>query len=87
MAAHFRLGELVVSDEAAEVLYDSGQKPTDFLLRHMDGDYGYAKEPIIDGRRVSVYKTLSGKMIAIVTEADQRKTSIFLADDGPLSSE
>jgi len=78
MAEHFRLGELIVSDEAAEVLADCGQLPTDFLLRHMEGDCGYAEEPVVDGRRVSVYKTLSGKMVCIVTEADQRKTSIVL---------
>jgi len=87
MAEHFPLGELVVSDEAAEVLYDSGQKPTDFLLRHMDGDCGYAKQPIVDGRRVSIYKTLTGKMVAIVTEADQRKTLVILPDDDLLRTE
>jgi hypothetical protein len=87
MAARFRLGELVVLDEAADVLYDSAQKPTDFLLRHMEGDCGYAREPIVDGRRVSVYKTLTGKMAAIVTEADQQKTSVILADESLLKSE
>ena len=87
MAEHFPLGELVVSDEAAEVLYDSGQKPTDFLLRHMDGDCGYAKQPIVDGRRVSIYKTLTGRMVAIVTEADQRKTSVVLPDEELLRAE
>lgn len=53
MATRFQLGELIVSDEAAEGIADSGQKPTDFLLRHIDGDCGYAPEPIVDGRRVS----------------------------------
>ena len=47
----------------------------------------YAKEPMIGGRRVSVYKTLTGKMIAIVTEADQRKTSIMLPDQDLLRTE
>ena len=76
-----------MSDEAAEVIADSGQKPTDFLLRHMDGNCGYAREPVVDGRRVSVYKTLGGKMVAVVTEADQRKTTICLPDDSLMSSE
>jgi len=85
MPEHFRLGELIVTDEAAEVIADSGQKPTDFLLRHMEGDCGYAKEPVVDGRRVSVYKTLGGKMVAVVTEADLRKTTICLPDDSRIS--
>ncbi|HVT29233.1 MAG TPA: hypothetical protein VHE81_14550 [Lacipirellulaceae bacterium] len=88
MIPRFRLGLYTITPEAARVIEESGQESTYFLIRHMRGDWGSisAEETARNdaaitsgGELRSVYKTLLGKTIWIVTSADRRKTTVMLA--------
>jgi hypothetical protein len=90
VSKHFRLGELSCTPEAERVLAASGQLATDFLLRHMQCDWGNVSEQDwsvnkegleTGGRLKSVYKTLNGETIWIVTEADRSKTTVLLPSE------
>ena len=90
MSKRFRLGELVCTPEAENVIADSGQLPTDFLLRHMQCDWGNVSDEEwtlnnqgleAGGRLQSIYKTLSGELIWIITEADRSKTTVSLPNE------
>ena len=70
MTPKFQLGEIVATPTALETLQESGQDGSEFINRHVRGDYGHmppedvaAKEEAIrDGARVmSAYTTLNGK--------------------------
>jgi hypothetical protein len=72
------------------VIAASGQLSTDFLLRHMQCDWGTVndEEWVLNnqglengGRLQSVYKTLSGELIWIITEADRSKTTVSLPNE------
>lgn len=74
----FPLGRLVATPGALEALEESGQNPTDFLSRHVHGDWGNVcdedkqlnDQSVIDGSRLlSAYRTLKGTKIWIITEA------------------
>ena len=90
MIPTFRLGLYTVTPEASRVIEESGQDPTDFFVRHIRGDWGSVSpeecarnDAAIDsgGPLHSVYKTLLGKTIWIMTEADRSKTTVMLPDD------
>jgi hypothetical protein len=90
MIPRFRLGLYCVTPEAAQVIEESGQEPTDFFSRHIRGDWGNVSAEecarndaaITSGERLrSVYKTLLGKTIWIVTEGDRSKTTVMLAEE------
>jgi hypothetical protein len=74
----FNLGRILATPGALEVLEASGQSPIFFLEKHQSGDWGNVcaedkglnDQSLIDGSRLlSVYKTLLGKQIWIITEA------------------
>lgn len=74
----FSLGQLVATPGALEALQESGQSPMDFILRHVQGDWGLVDDEdkmandqaLVDGSRLlSAYKTLKGVKIWIITEA------------------
>ncbi|HUT90282.1 MAG TPA: hypothetical protein VMY37_12350 [Thermoguttaceae bacterium] len=91
----FHLGQLVATPGALEALQDSGQRPDDFLSRHVQGDWGEVcdedrtlnDEALIDGSRIlSAYRTLKGVKLWVITEAaDDRghraATTILLPEE------
>jgi hypothetical protein len=86
----FYLGSLVATPAALTAIRDSGQSPVDFLSRHVSGDYGDVDEEdwkantdsIRHGARIlSVYTTLKGTVIWIITEADRGSTCILLPSE------
>jgi hypothetical protein len=83
----FRLGRLVATPGALEALGRAGQEPFCFLERHARGDWGEVDaedgrlndEAVRDGSRIfSVYRTLQGEKLWIITEA--------VGDDGRRAS-
>jgi hypothetical protein len=89
-AATFSLGRLLATPGALEALAESGQSPNHFLARHANGDWGLLDEEdrrlndeaLRDGSRLlSVYKTLRGVRLYVITEADRSVTTILRADE------
>lgn len=86
----FELGHIVATPAALESLRESGQDGSEFLNRHVRGDYGEMPtedvsandEAIRDGARVmSAYTTLNGKKLWVITEADRSVTTLLLPED------
>jgi hypothetical protein len=91
----FRLGQTVATPAALEAIQRAGQSPTDFLDRHITGDWGDLSEDdreanessLKDGSRIlSAYHTTCGTKIWIVTEAadddgQREATTILLPDE------
>jgi hypothetical protein len=90
MTPKFQLGQVVATPAALEVLRESGQDGSEFIDRHVRGDYGHmpledvaANEEAIrdDARVMSAYTTLSGTKIWVITEADRSVTTLLLPED------
>jgi hypothetical protein len=86
----FQLGRIVATPAALEVLRESGQDGSEFIDRHVRGDYGHMppddvaanEDALRDGARVmSAYTTLSGNRIWVITEADRSITTLLLPED------
>jgi hypothetical protein len=86
----FPMGQIVATPGALEALGKSGQSPMDFLGRHQDGDWGECDvedrlandEAVNQGDRVfSVYRTVKGEKLWVITEADRTSTCILLPDE------
>lgn len=76
--ALFLPGEVYATPGALAALYEAGQMPHEFLLRHVTGDFGDLTEEDLranrmaleDGSRIfSAYNTATGERIWIITEA------------------
>src|SRR5688500_2434047 len=74
----FVLGQVVATPGALDALQEAGQSPSDFISRHVRGDWGQVcpddaklnDEALVDGSRIlSAYKTLKGVKIWVITEA------------------
>lgn len=74
----FKLGRLLATPAALQAIEQAGQSPSDFLDRHVRGDWGTASEgdgelndeAVKDGSRIlSAYVTNNGERIWIITEA------------------
>ncbi len=83
----FLPGQVVATPGAIEAMEASGQQPSDFLDRHLEGDWGdldsedksLNDEALIDGSRLlSAYKTTRGVKLWVITEA--------VGDDGRRAS-
>jgi hypothetical protein len=90
LAAKFLLGRLAATPGALEALEASGQTPDSFLARHQAGDWGEINEEdrrlndeaLLDGSRLlSVYKTLRGVRMYVITEADRSLTTILRPEE------
>lgn len=86
----FNLGKIVATSGALEALEESGQNASDFLKRHVQGDWGDVCEEdkqlndqsLIDGSRIlSAYKTLKDVKIWVITEADRSSTCLLLPSE------
>lgn len=85
--AKFKLGVVVTTPAAADVMASSGQTPTEFLNRHVKGDWGDVceedwnlnDEALREGSRIlSSYETILGERLWIITEWDRTITTILL---------
>lgn len=95
MQARFPLGKVVATPGALEALDKSGQSPSVFLDRHVQGDWGEVSEgdkdanevALVDGSRLlSAYTTRQGVRTWIITEAadeagQRLATTILLPDE------
>ena len=86
----FQLGSIVATPAAVQAIENSGQSPTDFLSRHIKGDWGEVcdedkelnDQALIDGDRLlSAYRTLKNTRIWVITEADRSATTILLPEE------
>lgn len=89
-AARFPLGAVVATPGALEALETAGHSPTEFLSRHVAGDWGEVgsedgrlnDEAVASGERIlSAYRTKAGEKIWIITEADRSATTILLPSE------
>jgi hypothetical protein len=90
MTARFSLGQIVATPGAMEALTESGQDATFFLDRHVQGDFGEVceedrnlnDEAIQEGSRIlSAYRTVRGRKLWVITEADRSSTCVLLPDE------
>jgi hypothetical protein len=86
----FPLGQVVATPGALDALNDAGQGPSEFLRRHVTGDWGNLDEhdrqenelALKEGHRLfSAYQTSKGVRIWIITEWDRSVTTILLPSD------
>jgi hypothetical protein len=89
MEALFKLGEVVGTPAAQELLERGGVDSTSLLQRHVSGDWGDVPEAdarenefsVKEGYRiVSAYPVGEGK-VWIITEADRSATTILLPEE------
>lgn len=86
----FPLGQIVATPGAIDTLRRANQSPTDFLNRHVGGDWGelgnedrteneYSLE---HGLRIfSSYTTGAGEKLWIITEADRSSTTLVRPEE------
>jgi hypothetical protein len=89
-AAKFPLGRLAATPGALEAMKASGQTSEFFIARHGAGDWGEVNEEdqglndeaLLHGDRLlSVYKTLRGVRLYVITEADRSATTVLLPSE------
>ncbi len=80
----FPIGRTVATPGALQALAEAGQEPGFFLSKHAMGDWGVVGKAdaranelaLQDGSRLlSAYRTLRGKKLWIITEADRSATT------------
>lgn len=86
----FNLGRVVATPGALKALEEAGQGASEFLYRHMTGDWGEVCEEdrqenvlsIEFGFRIlSVYRTARGRKLWVITEADRSVTTLLLPEE------
>jgi histidine ammonia-lyase len=86
----FALGQTFITPGAEEALQIAGQTATEFLCRHMSGDWGELSDEdmkenefsLKEGLRLlSAYQTGKGQKLWIITEADRSATTILLPSE------
>ena len=86
----FALGQTFITPGAEEALQIAGQTATEFLRRHMSGDWGELSDDDIKEnefslangfRLLSRYETAKGELLWIITEADRSATTILLPSE------
>jgi hypothetical protein len=90
MSTKFELGQVVATPAALKALEESGQDVAFFLEKHASSDWGdvcpddqRANDRALrdGGRLVSLYMTLRGEAILIITEYDRSVTTLMLAEE------
>ena len=86
----FPLGQLVTTPGALRALLRAQQSPTEFLNRHVQGDWGdLCAEDIAENtfalahglRLLSNYTTAAGDRLWLITEEDRSSTTFLLPDE------
>ena len=89
-APRFRLGQIVATPGALQLLAKHQADPCDYLLRHVTGDFGSIppedltanKAAVLHGFRVlSSYVIDRDQKLWIITEADRSATTLLLPDE------
>ena len=90
MSPKFELGKIVQTPGALEALERSGQDASFFLEKHAGGDWGDVaaddqaeneRALLAGGRLVSLFMTLRGDVILIITEPDRSITTVLTPDE------
>jgi nucleoid-associated protein YgaU len=90
MQALFPLGQIVATPGALETLARANQTPSEFLLRHISGDWGDMNaQDLAENmyslkhgfRVISSYRTKSGDTLWLITEADRASTTLLLPEE------
>jgi hypothetical protein len=88
--SRFALGQTFITPGAEEALQAAGQTAIEFLRRHMSGDWFELSEEdanenelsIREGYRIfSVYRTLKGHRLYVITEASRETTTVLLSSE------
>ena len=88
--ARFDLGNVVATPGALRALEESAQLPHEFLLRHLQGDWGEvdkedwaANDWSVDNeaRIISAYTTNLGVKIWVISEQDRSVTTILIPSE------
>ena len=83
----FDLGRVIITPTASAALQADGKTPADLLSRHQSGDWGDVteQERSLNERGLaghfnlqSVYKTIRGDRVAVVTKADRSLTLVHI---------
>lgn len=86
----FKLGKIVFTQGVATAFDDALESPTDYLLRHIQGDWGNLCEgdkeinnnAVKDGSRIlSAYELSDNTAIWIITEGDRAITTFLLPSE------
>jgi hypothetical protein len=91
----FSLGQTLATPAALSVIRSAGQQPWEFLARHARGDWGDVSPDdarlnddalTTGGRLLSSYRTRSGAVVWVLTEAEddhhsRASTTILLPDE------
>lgn len=86
----FRPGQTVITPGALNAPAESGQQPGDFLVKHLQGDWGELggadraanQEALEQGLRLlSACRTSKGQKLWIITEADRSATTLLLPEE------
>jgi hypothetical protein len=86
----FELGQIVATPGALAALKKAGQRPGEFLTRHVNREWGdlddedrkeneYSLEHGF--RLLSTYRTNAGDRLWIITESDRSATTILLPEE------
>lgn len=83
----FKLGRILATPGALEVIADTRVSIVDLLIRHLRGDWGELsdsdrqqnEQAIVAGQRiVSSYVLAGGRTVLVITEADRYYATTFL---------
>lgn len=86
----FKLGVVVATPAALQILAESGTSPWALLSRHVSGDFGPEldaedvqanHDAIRDGERVLSLYVVAGVRLYVITEADRSSSTILRADE------
>ena len=86
----FALGRLVATPGALAALEACGQGCTEFLERHVSGDWGELseedrqanQEALVHGDRLlSAYRLIDGEKVWVITEADRSSSCVLLPSE------
>ena len=86
----FSLGQIVATPGALSALEEAGNSASEFLTRHVAGDWGDLcdedrqanQEALQDGLRLlSAYRLNDGTKIWVITEADRSVTTVLLPSE------
>jgi hypothetical protein len=90
LTTRFQLGQVVAIPGALAALEESGEQPSDFLARHVAGDWGDLSDAdrnenefsLVNGfRLLSSYTLKDGVKLWIITEADRSSTTLLLPEE------
>jgi hypothetical protein len=86
----FELGAVVATPGALELLQRAGKQPLDYIIRHLEGDWGTLDEHdrlvneqalLHGGRLLSSYIVVGDERLWIITESDRSASTLLLPSE------